>query len=217
MKTHLIISPHPDDETIGAGGTLLKQKYLGHKVGCLMVTKTNIDKDIIEQKKTIKKISKIYKFDYIEQLDFKAASLDLISKDFLVKKIRKILNSFKPDCLYLPHASDIHSDHKIIFDVVLSAAKWFRYRGIKKIFSYETLSETNVFAIDNNRFIENYFVDITKFIKKKNKVINCYKNQIAKHPFPRSIETMNALAKYRGSQCGVKFAEAFQLIFYRDL
>lgn len=216
IKKHLIISPHPDDETIGAGGTLLKYKFLRHKIGCLTVTKTNIKKDLPEQKKVLKKISNIYKFDYAKQLDFEATSLDTISKTLLVEEFKKVFIAFKPDHLYLPHYSDIHSDHRVIFNSALSAAKWFRYNGLEKILLYETLSETNVFNLGTSQFLENYYVDITKFINKKNKIVKNYKNQIAKHPFPRSVETIKALAKYRGSQCGAKFAEAFQIIFSRD-
>ena len=46
--------------------------------------------------------------------------------------------------------------------------------------------------------------------------MSIYKSELGEHPFPRSIENINALATYRGASVGVKFAEAFQLIKYID-
>ena len=68
----------------------------------------------------------------------------------------------------------------------------------------------NVGNIEPN-FIPNYFIDISKTIKSKLKSLNCYKSQISKNS-PRSIDAIKALAKFRGSQNGCEYAEAFQLV-----
>ena len=43
-----------------------------------------------------------------------------------------------------------------------------------------------------------------------------FKSELGKHPFPRSIKNIEALATYRGAIAGVKYAEAFQLLKYID-
>ena len=79
--------------------------------------------------------------------------------------------------------------------------------------SYEVLSETN-FAINPvaPSFKANLYQDITKFIKKKLKACNMYKTEFQNHPFPRSLEVVESLAKLRGSESGFKYAEAFMII-----
>ena len=61
-------------------------------------------------------------------------------------------------------------------------------------------------------FMPNSYIHITKFIDKKLILMQIYKNEIGLHPFPRSLENIKRLAKYRGSQCNCQFAEAFMLL-----
>lgn len=50
----LVVSPHPDDETLGAGGTLLKYKKLGNQIFWLNITDMKVsggwDKEIVEHR-----------------------------------------------------------------------------------------------------------------------------------------------------------------------
>ena len=79
--------------------------------------------------------------------------------------------------------------------------------------AYETLSETEFApSLIENIFQPNVFVDITEFFDKKCKIMKIYKDQIMDPPYPRSIESIEALAKYRGSRIGKRYAEAFMLI-----
>ena len=49
-------------------------------------------------------------------------------------------------------------------------------------------------------------------MKIKLHALKVYKSEIRKFPFPRSIETVKALAQLRGSEIGVKYAEAFEVL-----
>ena len=89
-------------------------------------------------------------------------------------------------------------------------------KDIKKIFLYETLSETNFNLLSKSSFKPNYYVNISKTFKSKLKALKIYKSEIGKHPFPRSVASITSLAKLRGSESGYKFAEGFKLIFERD-
>jgi LmbE family N-acetylglucosaminyl deacetylase len=57
----------------------------------------------------------------------------------------------------------------------------------------------------------NYFIDISKQIKQKISSMKHYKMELRKYPHSRSIKAIEALARFRGVSCGVKFAEAFYL------
>ena len=176
---------------------------------------TKWKKNLIEKREVeISKVKKAFGFKKIEILDFPAANLDTIPNIELVSSISKFIKLVKPEIIYFNHFNDAHSDHRIIFNAVLSATKNFRSPFIKSLRMYEVLSETNVRKHDSKSiFHPNLFIDITKFIKKKNYILKIYKSEIKKFPFPRSIESINSLAKLRGTEVNYKFAEAFMILY----
>ena len=140
--------------------------------------------------------------------------LDTIIFYDLIEKIGVAINNIKPDTLYLPNRSDIHTDHKITFQAVYSCTKQFRYPFIKRVLMYETLSETEFSpALAENAFLPNTFVDITDYIDKKIEIMKLYDTEIMPDPLPRSVHAIKGLAAFRGSRIGVIYAEAFQSLF----
>ena len=107
---------------------------------------------------------------------------------------------------------DRHVDHRLIFEATMVATRPNKKNFPKYTLLYETLSEThwNVGNVEAN-FVPNFFIDISQTIGNKIKSLNCYKSQIKKGG-PRSGEAVKALAKFRGSQNGCGYAEAFQLV-----
>ena len=171
MNNILVIAPHPDDETLGCGGTLLREKQNGAKIHWLIVTsileKEGWKKDkILKREREIKKVSNLFKFDSINKLNLPTTKLDDIPISIIVQQISSILNKVKPNIIFSPFCSDIHSDHKIVTQAVLSNLKWFRKPYIKKVLYYETLSETHI-NFNKKIFNPNFFVDISKHLNKK--------------------------------------------------
>jgi LmbE family N-acetylglucosaminyl deacetylase len=210
----LIIAVHPDDETLGCGGTLLKHKANNDEIHWLICT--DIDKNHLYyeiRKKEIELVSKIYDFNSVYNLKLKTMQVDQYSMSKLIDKISKVINKIKPNIIYLPFKGDVHSDHRKIFEASYSCTKSFRYPFIKKIYMIETLSETE-FALSTKEdsFIPNVFIDISRFIDKKIEIMRVFKSEISKHPFPRSIQNIKALATFRGATAGVKYAESFMLL-----
>ncbi|EAI1582152.1 PIG-L deacetylase family protein [Campylobacter lari] len=221
-KNVVVIAVHPDDETLGAGGTLLKHKLNGDKIHCIFCTDIYEDdgftkSQIKKREKEIQKICSEYGFDSFYRLGLRTTKVDEYSQSFIIDKISRIFLKIQPNIVYLPFAYDVHSDHRIIFDASYSCTKSFRYPSIEKILMMETISETEFSpAISNQIFIPNVFVDITNFIDKKCEIMKIYKSEIKSIPFPRSIENIKALALYRGSTYGGKknkiYAESFMLL-----
>lgn len=79
--------------------------------------------------------------------------------------------------------------------------------------AYETLSEThwNAPNIEPN-FTPNWVIDITNYIQVKIEALKCYESQISDFPAPRSIEAVEALAKFRGTQAGFSYGEGMHII-----
>lgn len=218
MAKILIVATHPDDETLGCGGTILKHKAAGDQVYWLIVTSMNIEhgfseQAVIKRKMEIKQVAEIYGFDKVEQFGIPTATLDKIHIHDLVSKFSGVIKEFKPNIVYLPFKGDIHSDHRIVFEAAYSCTKSFRYPYIKKLLMMETISETEfASSIKEDAFVPNVFVDITDFFDKKVEIMRLYKGEMGKHPFPRSEDNFNALATFRGAMAGCRYAESFALL-----
>jgi LmbE family N-acetylglucosaminyl deacetylase len=218
MKNVMVVAPHPDDETLGCGGTLKKHKASGDNIHWLIVT--GIDEEagfsterISARSQEIKTVSAMYGFDSLVNLNLPTTKLDILPMQQLIEMIGDTILKIRPEILYVPFPGDIHTDHKVVFQAVAACSKWFRFESIKRILAYETLSETD-FAIspDINAFTPNVFVDISEFLQEKLQIMQTYKSEMGLFPFPRSEEAIVALSQIRGAAVGCEAAEAFMLL-----
>jgi Uncharacterized proteins, LmbE homologs len=217
-KRILVIAVHPDDETLGCGGSLLRFKQEEHSINIIFVTAMTKEmgysmEQINSRKKEIQMVCDEYGFESVYELGFPAGSLEEVPKSDIIKKMKVPFEKIKPEIVFLPYAGDPQKEHYVTFETAYSLTKIFRYPSIKEILVMETPSETDFSSnIDANHFIPNYFIDISNFLDKKLETMSIYKSEIGEHPFPRSNENIKAWATVRGAQAGVKYAEAFMLI-----
>jgi LmbE family N-acetylglucosaminyl deacetylase len=219
MKT-LIVAPHPDDELLGCGGTLLRRASGGGTIGWLLMTAitkgSGWSSEYIDQRAL--EIDQICQGLHIAPhhfypLNLPTAQLDQFPLSRLVGEISNVFSAFEPDEVLLPHPGDIHSDHRVTFEAAIACTKWFRCPSIKRIMTYETLSETEYGAYPvESPFLPNLFVNISDQVDLKLKLLKIYQSELGEHPFPRSLASVQALALLRGSQMGVNAAEAFQIL-----
>ena len=219
MRT-LIVAPHPDDELLGCGGTLLRRLDDGNVLGWLLMTSIKKERGwtelrINQRNAEIEKVRLGLSIDsqHLYLLDFPTAELDQISMQKLVGEISTVFTDFEPTEVLLPHPGDVHSDHRVTFEAASACTKWFRYPSIKRVLTYETLSETE-FGLNpvEKSFAPNLFVDISNQLESKLQLLSLYKSELGELPFPRSIESVRSLAVLRGCQMGTNFAEAFQIL-----
>jgi LmbE family N-acetylglucosaminyl deacetylase len=218
MKKIIIISAHPDDETLGAGGTLLKHKKNNDELYWLIVT--NVfehqgfsNERVASRQREIEEVSNLYGFKKVFQLDYPTMTITSETLLNMIPKISKVFQEVKPEVIYTLNRSDAHSDHRYLSDGVMACTKSFRYPFIKKVLMYECISETEFApAFFEKVFIPNYFVDITEYIDKKIEIMHIFESEIGIPPFPRSDENIKALARFRGSSVGCHYAEAFQVV-----
>lgn len=222
MKNIIIISAHPDDEVLGAGGTLLKHQKNGDNIYWLITTNISeqqgFSKERVESRQEeIKKVAQRLGVKKTFLLNYPTMTLSSSSIIKMVPEISKVFLEVEPEIIYCLNRSDAHSDHRITFDAVMACTKSFRYPFIKQVLMYECISETE-FApnLPEKVFMPNYFVDISPFMEEKLEIMKIYESEIGEHPFPRSIKNIEALAIFRGASVGVEYAEAFQLIKYID-
>jgi N-acetylglucosamine malate deacetylase 1 len=216
-NTILVIAPHPDDEVLGCGGIIKKLTLKNRNVFVLVVTrgKTGMytEEKIVSVRKEALSAHHILGVKETRFLDFNAPELDLISISELGSAIFNVISEFRPDTIYLPHKGDIHHDHKAVFDAGLVAARPIKNCSVKRIYSYETLSETewaNPGGYD--AFIPTTFVNVSAEFEAKLDAMRCFKSQLRDFPNSRSLKSIEALANYRGSTVGFTHAEAFMTI-----
>lgn len=214
----LVIAVHSDDETLGCGGTILKHIFNNDEVYWLILTDAleeyGYSKECIKKEhELIEKVNNVYGFEGRFCLGLPAGNIHLVSFEKIIKKLSEVISEIRPEIIYMPNRSDIHTDHQISVKAIWSCTKAFRYPFIKKILMYECVSETDAApALPENVFIPNVFSDISDFIDKKIEILKLYDSEIGEPPFPRSIENIKALARYRGSTANTQFAEAFMLV-----
>ena len=121
---------------------------------------------------------------------------------------------YKFDMVFVPHRGDIHKDHKAVFDAVLVACRPLNNCPVKKIYAYETLSETEWGApYASDVFIPNVFITLSEEeFQSKCDALAFFVSQMKSFPASRSVESIEALAMYRGSTVTSSRAEAFMLI-----
>lgn len=220
MKT-IVIAPHPDDEVLGVGGTLLRRKAERAKVAWLIVTGISTqfgweEKKVKRRADEIRRTTELFGFDEVFELNFPTAQLDRVPRSDLVAAISGVFRTFEPEEVFVPHPSDVHTDHRIAFDATASCTKWFRHPSVKRVLAYETLSETDYGLGTGQGFRPNVYVDIEPFLNDKLRAVDIYASELGAFPFPRSHEAIRALATLRGAASGFKASEAFELLRERS-
>ena len=216
MKT-IVIAPHPDDEVLGVGGTLMRRKAEGGRIAWLIVTGITAkagwsSEEIRRRADEIKRVTELIGFHSVFELNFPTTQLDQVPMSDIVAAISNVFKDFQPEEVFIPHSSDVHTDHRIVFDAVVSCTKWFRYPSVRRVLAYETLSETDFGLGTNQAFRPNVFVNIEPYLADKLRAMTIYQSELGKFPFPRSHDAIHALASLRGVASGFKAAEAFELL-----
>ena len=221
MNKVLVVAVHPDDETLGCGGTLLKHKSQGDEIYWVVVTAPRkgdrpsfTDEFIAKRDAMVDVVSQAYGFKETIKLNLPTQMLHTLDLRDFIQKISEVFKRIQPNIIYTMFVNDVHSDHRMAFDAVYSCTKSFRYPFIEKLYMMEALSETEfALSVPSKTFIPNVFVDITDFIDRKLEIMQLYPREIMQEPYPRSLSSMKALARVRGSRSGVMYAEAFQLLY----
>jgi len=216
-KKILVIAPHPDDETLGVGGVIAKFASMGCEVHVLMVsghlpplyTRSEYEKTVGEAENAFS-ILGVTSSNFLE---IPSTMISNIPVHELNSKISQVINDFEPNMVFCPYP-DRHIDHRLVFDSVMVATRPIGIgKKIEVVAAYETLSEThwNAPHIEPN-FTPNWVIDISEYFEVKLQALKCYESQISEFPSPRSLQAVEALAKFRGTQAGFGYGEAMHII-----
>lgn len=217
MKKALVIAPHPDDETLGLGGTIARMARSEIEVTVVTVAAHMpplytevVHETTVRESRAAQKELGVHESVFIDK---PAVFLGQIPVHEFNSLILEQVARIRPDYFFIPYY-DRHIDHRMVFDACMVAARPVGPgKEIKLVAAFETISEThwNAPHIEPN-FTPTFCVDITDHIETKLAAMKCFESQLHSFPGPRSIEALKALALFRGSQAGYGFAEAFHVI-----
>ena len=209
----VVIAPHNDDEILGVGGTMAKYIKEGYEVIVCEVTAGNLQDEMVQlqKKEAIMSHELIGVKTYF--MDLPVVGLKEMKTVELNDAFLKALKELEPDIVFLPHKGDMHIDHRMVIESAMVALRPVTLPNLRAIYAYETLSESewNIPSMEN-AFIPNVYSDITNEMEVKLEAMKCHFSQLCQYPHPRSLDAMEALAKYRGSTICKKYAEAFMVI-----
>jgi LmbE family N-acetylglucosaminyl deacetylase len=222
MDRVLVVAPHIDDETLGVGGTMARLAKEGHDVYVVvMAGHGNIPEqhplgghDRFDRIKS--EGAEAMKVLGVHEPIYRELPVLMISKYYPTIEINKlaydIVQEIRPDILFVPYLWDVHEDHRIFANAFCVAWRPNTQcgRNIREVYMYETVSETHwSMPFVEPVFTPNVWFDISEHIKTKIKAFACFHSQVQPVPGARSLDALESLAKWRGSQVAMNAAEAF--------
>jgi len=219
MANVLVIAPHPDDEVLGCGGTIRRMVVAGDQVTVAIATKGTplFPASQVRQVRAEARQANAALGSKLLFLDLPVTRLHLVPKHRLNRVFGSLIRKIKPDTVFVPFPGDRHEDHRQVFDTAMVAMRPDgRRHRVLRIACYETVSETHWSAPGlEPGFEPNFHVDISNTLANKLAAMRLYASQLAEGIPARSVEAIEALARFRGSVVAMPAAEAFVLI--RDL
>lgn len=221
MKNVLVIAPHADDEVLGCGATISKLSKSGCNVYVLISTNASVGApelftpDIISQVRAeALDAHKILGVKDTSFLELPAPALDQYPGYKIANEILAVIKKYNSDTVFIPHRGDCHKDHKIIHECAMVACRPLSNSSVKAVYAYETLSETEWGdAVSSDAFSPTKYVSFTEEeFAAKMKAMRCFKSQLYEFPASRSLEAIEALAKYRGATISKVRAESFEVL-----
>ena len=214
----LVVSTHPDDEALGCAGTMLKHRAQGDAVRWCIATAAWTPRWSAEQvaakAREVEQAATHYGITEVFRPGLPSTELDAMALNKVVDALAPAFAA-QTDVVYLTNPHDTHTDHRVVFEACWTLMKPFRTatHGPRRILVYETLSSTDAAPpLAGRAFVPTAWSDITSWIDQKAAAMKIYATEQQGEMQPRSESAILALARLRGAQVGVKYAEAFQVL-----
>ena len=218
MSKILVIAPHPNDEVLGCGGSIARWKNEGVSVHVLLMadgegSRDGTDLQSIQDRSTAAVFANgVLGTDSLQLLNMPDNRLDGLDLLDVVKLIERYVTQIRPDTILTHHPGDVNIDHRIVHDAVIATCRPQPGFPVRELLFFETPSSTEWRPPTScEPFVPNYFVDISDTLDKKLDALEAYGDELREFPHPRSIQAVEALARWRGATVGVLAAEAFVL------
>lgn len=219
----LVVAAHPDDETLGCGGTTALLVREGHDVSIAIMgegvtsrcqAREQADQALVrELHKCTRRAVKLLGVKDLNLYNLPDNRFDTVPLLEVIKIVENLIETLSPEVIYTHHGGDLNIDHQITHRAVLTATRPIKGQSVREIYAFEVPSSTEwSFQRSEQAFHANVFVDISDTLDLKIRALSCYESEVRPYPHPRSPEALHAIAKRWGSAAGCMAAEAFELV-----
>jgi len=216
----LIVAAHPDDEVFGLGGTIARLAGEGHAIHVLILAdgessrfdstlprEHDLNRARMSAAETARSILGYQSLEVERFPDNRLDSVDLLE---IVKIVEGAFFDFRPSRVFTHHRGDVNIDHQLAHEAVLAACRPQPDNTLKELIFFEVPSSTEWRPPGSSiHFAPNLFIDISDTLQIKLEALQAYQNELRPFPHPRSLEAVEALARWRGASAGLRAAEAF--------
>ncbi len=214
----LAVGAHPDDLEILCAGTLAKYRARGDDV--VMCHAANGDKGhFIIPPDELTEIRRREAREAASVIGAQAAELgflDMEIHDSDEARLRfiEMVRAARPEVIITHHPDDYHTDHKAVSALVLEASFSATVPHVKTQSEYLPKLPVVYFmdTLAGLNFQPTEYVDITALMPQKLEMMSKHASQLVwlqEHDNYDPLDAIETAAKYRGYQCGVKYAEGF--------
>jgi len=219
----LVVAAHPDDEVLGCGGAIARHAIRGDHVAVVILGEgiTSRDKELVPDRHSrelsalrhaAESASRALGVHELRLHGLPDNRLDTHPLLEIVKLVESAITEFSPEMVYTHHRGDLNLDHGIVGRAVTTACRPQPGVGVRSILAFEVASSTEWEPRPSEAFQPNWFVDISNCLDAKLRALKAYQSELRDWPHPRSLEAVEALARWRGASVGVDAAEAFHLL-----
>ena len=191
----------------------------GHELHWLVLTRAFeprwSEAHVARQRECVDAMAKRYGVAALHWPGLPSGRLDDLGFEAVIDPIARVVREVDPHRIYTVGGRDVHTDHAVVFRALLSAVKSFaRPPSLTKLLSYEVISSSDVYpAARGGSFTPNSFCDVSATFEEKLEIMALLPDELHEPPGPRSLDSIRALGRYRGSTIGVAYAEAFEQVF----
>jgi LmbE family N-acetylglucosaminyl deacetylase len=226
-KVVLVVAAHPDDEVLGCAGTVARLKREGWRAVLVLMTRgisgraktlEVVDAHHLSAQQKLsgetRQAAALVGYDDVISHDFPDNRMDTVSKADLAHVIATVVANEKPNLVLTHHPGDYNWDHGMTFSAVLMGARSSPGEpGPEDIWCFEVASSSERGWVGQGpQFQPTVYVNIESTIHIKQEAMRSYVTELRDPPHPRSIDGVAAVARKRGFEVGLEWAECFQVV-----
>ena len=217
----LVVAAHPDDEVLGAGGTIARLANEGADVTILILGEGAASRrpgqdqgaEVEALAAQAQEAGRLLGAKEVVCKGLPDNRFDTLPLPDVVKIVEEWVDRVSPETVYCHHAGDLNVDHAVAARAILTATRPQAGSVVRDVFAFEAPSSTEwTFGQLSSAFTPNRFVDVSDTLETKIRAMETYRSEVRPFPHPRSPEALRAAALRWGSVAGFGAAEAFEVV-----
>lgn len=217
MNAVLVVAAHPDDEVLGAGGTLAAHVRAGDDVHAMIMSEGSSsrydDETAMILRKAAERAAEHVGFASLAFEELPDQRLDAVPLLEVTRRIEAVVDRVRPRAVYTHFPGDVNADHGIVARAAWTACRPYGLPELRRFAVFETPSSTEwAWPYGDATLAPNLFVDVTATLATKLAAFECYATELRDYPHPRSLRALTERAAYWGSQVGRRSVEPFRVL-----